>query len=130
MKHISIAGIAILLILAGCQNTSEGMKKDSEINSENAAKEAQKMSKDAGELGKDLSAAAALTPKITLAFTADKDLNDAKNSLNVDSSDEKVTLKGHVTSEKLKARAEELAANVLKENNAHQRLENLIEVQP
>lgn len=130
MKHFSIAGIAILLILAGCQNTSDGLKKDAEINSENAAQEAQKMSKDANELGKDLSAATALTPKITLAFTADKELNDPKNSLNVDSNDEKVTLKGHVTSAMLKARAEELAAKVLKENNAHQKLENQIEIQP
>ena len=130
MKHFSIAGIAILLILAGCQNTSEGLKKDAEINSENAAQEAQKMSKDANELGKDLSAAAALTPKITIAFTADKDLNDPKNSLNVDSNDEKVILKGHVTSATLKVRAEEIAAKVLKENNAHQSLENQIEIQP
>lgn len=131
MKNIIlIAGVSAFLFVAGCQNTADGVQKDTERNSENAAAEAQRMSKEAGEMGKDLSSAASLTPKITLAFTADKDLNDPKNSLNVDSTDEKVVIKGHVTSERLKMRAQEVAEKVLKENNAHQWLENKLTVQP
>jgi osmotically-inducible protein OsmY len=125
----SIAALA-LVWATGCGNTVEGVKKDAEINGQKAAEQTQDLTKSAAEAGKDISAAAVLTPAIKLAITADKRLNDPKNLIDVNSTDEKVTLSGHVTSEELKSLAQELAANVLKEKAAKQTLENKLEIKP
>lgn len=131
MKTHNIAlTLLSLTLLIGCGNTSEGMKKDTEQNSENAASSADKMSEDANVAGSNIGAATMLTPKIKLAITGDTFLNDTKNLINVEATDAKVTLNGHVTSEKLKTRATDIAKRVMTDNGATQPFENLLTIKP
>lgn len=131
MKARQLFFVTLALVwAAGCENTAEGVKKDAEINGQKAAEQTQDIAKSATEASKDIGAAAVLTPAIKLALTADKRLNDPKNLIDVNSTEETVTLTGHVTSEELKSLAQELASNVLKEKAAKQTLENKLEIKP
>lgn len=129
-RMLPIILVAAGLMLVGCENTAEGVKKDAEINGQKAAEQSNEVVKSANEAGKNLGAATTLTPEIKTAITADKRLNDPKNLIDVDSTDEKVTLKGHVTSADLKSLAQELTEKVLKDRNAHQTLVNELEIKP
>jgi len=114
----------------GCQNTAEGVAEDSQNAGkaiETGAKEAERATKDAA---KDTSAALALTPKVKNAIIADTQLNDPRNQIDVDSADNVVHLKGHVTSTALKAKAGEIAQRTLKDANATDKLSNELEVKP
>ena len=131
MKNLkTILPILAAVFCLGCGNTAEGVKQDTEINREKAAEQTQDIGKAADEAGKDLGAASMLTPKVKLAISADSRLNDAKNLINVDSTNERVMLEGHVTSQALKTLAGEITAKVLKDNNAHQPVENKLEIKP
>lgn len=118
------------LLAFGCENTAEGVKKDSEIGGQKAAESAQNLSKGMNEAGKDIGAATMLTPKIKLAISAEKSLNDPANLIDVNSTDDKVTLEGHVTSEALKALAGDVAAKAIKDNGARQTLVNQLVIKP
>lgn len=126
---LTLFAILSMIVMAGCTNTAEGMKQDAEINREKSAEQAQDIGKAADEAGKDLGAATMLTPKIKTAITADSRLNDSKNRIDVDSTNERITLEGHVTSEDLKKLAGDITAKVLKENSASQPIENKLVVQ-
>ncbi len=128
-KITLLAGLS-LAFLAGCGNTAEGVKKDAEVNGEKSAQKTQAMADGMSETGKNISAATMLTPKIKLAITGDKSLNDAANMINVDSTAEKVVLDGHVVTQAMKDLAGDLADKVMKENNAVQKLENNLVVKP
>ncbi|MEQ1934073.1 MAG: hypothetical protein ABL962_09360, partial [Fimbriimonadaceae bacterium] len=119
MKIILLTLVCVGLI-AGCKNTADGIQKDSESNGQKAAEQTQDAVSGASQTAKDLEAAAMLTPKVKLAISADKLLNDPTNLINVNSSEERVTLEGHVTSVALKNLAGEIGAKVLKENSANQ----------
>ena len=116
--------------LFGCGNTANGIEKDAEANGEKASKSIENASNSTAEATKDASAAAILTPKIKLAITAETLLNDSKNEINVDSTEEKVMLEGHVSSEKLKELAGSIAMKVLKDSNAKQTVDNQLKVMP
>lgn len=114
----------------GCQKTAEGVAEDTTNAGkaiETGAKEAGKATKDAS---KDISAAVTLTPKVKDAIIADKDLSDSHNEIDVDSADNVVHLKGHVTSAALKTKAGEIAQRTLKEANATDKLSNELQVKP
>lgn len=128
--QISIIVVIAFLALIGCGNTTEGMEKDSESNGQKAAEATQNLASGAKEAGKDIAAATMLTPKIKLAISADKRLNDSKNLIDVSATDETVTLEGHVASKELKNLATEIATKALKDNTAHQRLDNKLEIKP
>ncbi len=117
---------ASLILTSGCQNTGEGMKEDTS----NMQKEGQKMGDNVAEGTRDTMAAVDLTPKIKSAIISNPMLNDEKNLVNVDSSEESVTLTGHVTSQELKDTAGKLAEQVIFESNAKQKLKNELVVQP
>lgn len=119
-----------LAFMVGCGNTAEGMKEDSQINSQKAAESSQKGAEATKDAAKDVQAATLLTPKIKMAISAETLLNDSKNLINVDSTEEKVTLEGHVTSMELKDLAGKIAAKVLADNSAKQPLENKLEIKP
>jgi len=120
--------LVLSLLLIGCGNTAEGMKKDSDQNSEQAAVNTQNATEDAKVTGSNIGAATMLTPKIKLALSADTLLNDKANLIDVESTDSEVTLNGHVTSEKLKSLATDIAKKVMEENKATQPLNNLLTV--
>jgi len=133
MKKWILSGILALVVsfgAIGCQNTAEGVAEDSQKAGkviETGVKEAADATKDAA---KDTSAALALTPKVKNAIIMDTQLADPKNEIDVDSKDNVVHLKGHVTSAALKTKAGEIAQRVLNEANATDKLSNELVVQP
>ncbi len=127
MRSALLSCVALFLVV-GCSNTASGLKQDAQVNGQKSAAEGQDLSKKGGDAAKDLAAAAVLTPKVKMAISADKKLNEPANLIDVDSDEHTVTLKGHVTSGGQKSLAGDLAAKVLKENGAHQELRNELEV--
>ena len=81
-------------------------------------------------MGQDVAGALQVTPLVKTAITADTELNDAKNSIDVDSKDGMVYLKGHVTSSALKAKATKIAQERIKENNGTDKVMNQLLVKP
>jgi predicted small secreted protein len=127
MKLIPFAISA--LILVGCGNTAAGIKEDSSDNSQRVADSTKNVVTGAKEAGKAFGAATTLTPKVKLALVADKLLNTPQNLIDVASTDDVVTLSGHVTSEDLKSLATEVASKALTEAKATQKLENNLVVE-
>ncbi len=132
MKITTIYGILAFasVILVGCSSTTEGVKEDAEVNGKKISSEAETLSENISGTGRDINAAMMLTPKITSAINDNQKAENDKNKIDVSSTEEKVFLTGHVASEERKAKAEELARGILKENNAKQTLENKLEVTP
>ncbi|MBS1722913.1 MAG: BON domain-containing protein [Armatimonadetes bacterium] len=124
MKYTILLTVAMGLGLGalGCGNSNEASQK--------AAEATQDAMKGAEHAGKDMGAATMLTPAIKLAITADARLNDPRNLINVDSTDEKVKLTGHVTSNDLKSLAEELTRKVLDDKKAKQAIDNELSIKP
>lgn len=130
MKQITLFLSSLLLgLLIGCGNTAEGMKKDNETARQNVASEASNMASDASNSSQQLGVAAMLTPKVKLAISGDKTLNADGNLINVDSTTDKVTLQGHVTSEAMKKLAGEIALKTIEANDAKQTVDNQLSVQ-
>jgi len=126
---------ALAMMVAGCNDTAAGMKEDTKDNMNRAEQKTDDMkdqSEDAGakmeEGAKDLAAAGTLTPMIKTAIVANPLLNDPGNKIDVNSNDETVTLVGVVQSDKMKAEAEKIAMEVMKDNKAHQTLKNELKV--
>lgn len=128
-------------MVTGCQNTSEGMSKDAEIakqtasaETEKAGENAAKMANSAGEIakgaGQNVTGALEVTPLIKTAITADTELNDAKNKIDIDTKDGVVHIKGHVSSNALKAKATKIATEKIKENQGTDKVMNHLLVQP
>lgn len=140
MKFITLTLSTLSLwLLVGCANTTEGAKKDIEIDSEiasnklkegmnSASETANNMRESAKETGADLSAAAALTPRLKTAITADKELNDSRNMIDVDSDKVAVTLEGQVYSTAMKNRAEDVVKKEMANIGAKQVLRNNLKV--
>jgi len=130
-KWIRMSALALLLGLGavGCQNTAEGVKEDSQQVGQKVSEATQEVGRDVKEATGDIGAATTLTPDIKSAITADPALNDPKNLINVDSTDEVVHLKGHVTSNELKKKAGEIAQKVLNDRNAKNQLSNELVVE-
>ena len=138
--------------LTGCQNTAEGVAEDSqnaaqktaevakeageataqaaEKTGEVAAQAVNSATKDAKEVGKDIAGALQVTPLVKTALAADTEINDPKNKIDVDSKDGMVYLKGHVTSNTLKAKATKIAQDRIKENKGTDKVVNQLLVQP
>lgn len=154
MKTTTVLGAALLLFgtgLFGCSNTSEGVKQDTADNTQkvqqaadNAGAAVDKAANNAGaavdkaakttaeetsHVAKNASDALTLTPKVKDAIVADSGLNDTRNTIDVDSNDNLVHLKGTVISSALKKRAGEIAAKTIKESNAKATVKNELKVQ-
>lgn len=133
--------LASLGLMSGCKNTAEGVAEDSanaqKVAAESAEKTGEKMSqaaenatKSTEKMGQDVAGALQVTPLVKTAITADTELNDAKNTIDVDSKDGMVYLKGHVTSNALKAKATKIAQERIKENNGTDKVVNQLLVKP
>ena len=132
MKSLTSLTLAMILSLSifGCSSTAEGISQDAERNKAAAEESAKEAGKDLSEAGANVAAATELTPSVKAAMVGNPQLNDPKNSINVDSTSETVTLSGHVYSEEMKALAGKLAQQVLDEAKAKQTLKNELEVTP
>lgn len=83
-----------------------------------------------GEAARNLGAAASLTPVIKHAIIADPTLNDSANNINVDATEEKVTLRGHVKTAEMKMLAQSIAERTLIDKAAKQTVDNQLEIRP
>lgn len=129
MRHLKgLYLITLPLVALGCSNTGEGLKKDADLNGEKASQMAREGMKSTEEVRKDAVAAASLTPAIKVALTAEPSLNDEGNLIDVDTSEERGVLNGHVKSVALRQLAESVARRVLQDRKERQRLENRLEV--
>lgn len=118
----------LALSLFGCGNTAAGMKEDSSDNAQKAADSTNNVMTGAKEAGKAFGAATTLTPKIKLAMESDNLLNKPENLIDIDSTDDVVTLTGHITTSSLKERATEVAAKAISDAKATQKVENKLVV--
>lgn len=132
MKKLLMMGSVLALFgmgVIGCQNTAEGVKEDAANTGQAVSQGAENAGAAAQDAAKDVSAAVSVTPKVKTAITADPELNDTRNRIDVDTADNVVHLKGHVTSNELKRKAGEIAQKVLNENNSTDKLSNELVVQ-
>jgi len=127
MKFTALAILAALFII-GCGNTADGMKEDSADNRQKAADSTENVVEGAKNAGAAFGAATMLTPKVKVALEADKRLADPANLIDVDSTDDMVTLSGHVKSSALKELATEITQKVITEAGSKQKIENKLEV--
>lgn len=138
MKYVCLGTAAFALLnVIGCAHTAEGakvdLKEDSQKASVNLKKGMESASIAANEAKKkieDMSDTASLTLKIKNSINADKDLNDSKNSIDVDTTKDAVTLSGHVYSETLKERAAKIAKEEMQKAKATQPLKMNLSVNP
>ena len=107
----------------GCQP-----KPDTEAKAEDASMKAKNAMAGVEKVVDTATAATVLTPRLKSAITADKDLNDPRNLVNVDSNDTTVTLDGHVYSGLLRVKAEEIVKAEMSKAGAKQRVINNLEV--
>jgi predicted small secreted protein len=136
-KFFALTGLMALFgaALTGCSNTAEGAKEDANkagaVVSDGANKAANAMDnagKEVGatvkEAGKDAAGALSVTPMVKNAITADTELNDTKNLIDVDTKDGIVYLKGHVATTELKKKAFTIAEKTLKDAGKTDKVQN------
>ncbi len=150
----TLVPVALVLALAGmgCSNTAEGAKEDVNnagqavtAGAEHAAVATKRAADNAGQAvtagaehaaeatkrtAKNTAAALRVTPRVKAAIIADRQLNDTRNLINVDSANNIVHLKGHVISEQMKQRAGEIAQKTLTEGHSTDQLSNELSVKP
>ena len=148
MTHnvLALAAVVAGFSLVGCGNTADGAAKDAseaaKATVDTTKKAGDAVAKGAVEAGKTVdeatkgaqevvkdgaknsSAALTLTPKVKAAIVADAELSATGNSIDVDSADNVVHLKGTVTSAAMKKKAEEVTKKVLTELNATDKVSN------
>jgi osmotically-inducible protein OsmY len=149
---ITILALSLSLFTLGCRNTAEGVKEDASNNAasmkeandkaaasmKEASDKASASTKDAAEkmasatekAGKNTADALTLTPKIKKAITDDTMLNNTANLINVESSNDSVTLTGYVQTEKMKNHASEVAKKAILEAGATNTLTNELKIKP
>lgn len=119
---LRLFGIALILgvamVFAGCaseQAAENEMEETGGQMSETTEEAGESTSEGVG----DMTAAATLTPEVKSAIIADDMLNDDANEINVDSEENTVYLRGHVASQELKDRAEEVAEKRIADDKDH-----------
>lgn len=135
-------GIAVTFAFAlvGCQATADGAIEDIRDNSINASSKlkdgidsganiAKDVVRGAKSAGDDIDAATQLTPRIKNAINAEPQLNLDGNVVDVDSTNENVTLSGHVSSQELRSLAGKIANEELAKAKATQILVNNLRVE-
>jgi len=78
--------------------------------------------------GKNITAALVVTPLVKNAIRNDKMLNDKRNTINVDSKDNVVHLRGAVLNNAMKKRAGQVAQKVLTDHKSTDHLSNELHV--
>lgn len=112
----------------GADKAGEAVKENANKAGE-AIKEGANTAGHAAEMGaQNVEAATTLTPSVKRALNANAKLNVPENLINVESTAEMVTLKGHVKTQELKELATQIAQKVLKEEKAKQQFKNELEV--
>lgn len=117
----AILGLTLAISLLGALGCSDKTNADLKEGANNAAETTK-------EKVNEGAAAISLTPDIKAAIVANPKLNEDGNLVDVDTTPQTVTLKGHVKSQELKSLAEDLAKTVMKKQNATQTLVNELEI--
>jgi osmotically-inducible protein OsmY len=131
-KWIQMGALALIVGFGaiGCQNTAEGVEQDASKIGQEATETVQQTGAAVEEGAENVGAALSMTPKVKNAILADDALNDARNRIDVDSTETTVNLKGHVTSQALKDKAGEIAKKVVTDSKGEQTVNNQLVVQP
>jgi len=132
MKTLSLLGAAAVLFgigLAGCQNTAEGAKEDTAQNTQAVQKAADKAADATQQAAQNTGEALGMTPKVKTAITSDSLLNDTRNTIDVDTANGVVHLKGHVVNNDMKKRATEVAEKAVKDANGTEKVSNELTVE-
>lgn len=142
-KKIVWAGAVVapllLGVVSGCPNTADGMARDGKVAAAASSEAAEKMgektaqaardsNQSAGKMGRNVVAALEMTPRVKTALTADPDLNDAKNHIDVDSQDGVVHLKGSVSTSAQRTKAGAIAAKAIKDGGGTDKVSNELTV--
>lgn len=125
--------------LFGCSHTEAGLEQDARQNApvvQKAADNAEAAAKRAAMNVEDASKKAAkssdealeVTPKVKMAIISDKELNNSRNTVNVDTEDNVVHLRGTVYSQHLKNKAGKIANETLAQMNSSDRVSNELKV--
>ena len=114
----------------GVQKTGEAVEKGVQKTGEAVEKGAATVADATKDVAKDASGAMVVTPMVKSAILKDTDLGNLdKNSIDVDSADGMVHLKGHVASNELKKKATQIAEATLKENKSTDKVVNELTVE-
>lgn len=108
--------------------TVDATKKAADATVDATKKAADATTDAAKGAGRTATAALEVTPKVKLAIVADKDLNDTKNHINVDTKDGVVHLTGSVQNNAEKKKAGAIAEKTLKDMNATDTVANELTV--
>jgi osmotically-inducible protein OsmY len=135
MKYSPLVILAATAMLAcGCSHTIQGVQQDATDNAPVAKAVVQQADQSLSKADAVTSVAvskagvklakldheadiALLTPEIKADIIADKDFDNDKNQITVNSSVKGVYLRGHVTSPALKAKADQIASGVISRQN-------------
>lgn len=123
MKRLISLLVVASFAVGGCQP-----KPETEAKAEDASMKAREAMEGVGKAVDTAAAATVLTPRLKSAITANKELNDPRNLINVDSNDTTVTLDGWVHAGILRTKAEEIVKAELSKAGAKQKIVNNLEV--
>jgi hyperosmotically inducible periplasmic protein len=138
-RRYSLWAAGLLGLAAGCSNTAKGISQDGKVAAAASSEASEKMgekaaqtmrdsNQSAGKMGRNVAAALEMTPRVKTALTADPEINDAKNHIDVDSKDGMVHLKGTVSSNALKTKAGEIATKAIKDGGGTDQVMNELTV--
>ncbi|MBL8047164.1 MAG: BON domain-containing protein [Chthonomonas sp.] len=123
-KTLTIACIFLSSLgMIACNDTAQGMAEDTKENVAAVEKAGEKAAENVGEAAADVSATS-LTARIKTALIANPITNEDGLLINVESDADKVTLEGHVMTEKQKMTAGDLAMEVLKDTKSSHTFQN------
>jgi osmotically-inducible protein OsmY len=95
---------------------------------ENAGQAVASTASNAANAAANAGSATLVTSQVKLAITANKDLNEDGNLINVDTKDGKIVLSGHVKNATLKKTAQTIAEKVKKDRNFSETVQNNLTV--
>lgn len=95
---------------------------------ENAGQAVAGAASNAANAAANAGSATLVTSQVKLAITANKELNEDGNVINVDTKDGKIVLRGHVKTEALKKTAQTIAEKVKKDRNFSETIDNQLTV--
>lgn len=131
MKKMLLLASALFVFgtgVIGCSNTAEGVKEDASNAGQKVSEAGEKAADATKDAAKNTGEALGVTPKVKTAITADSQLNDTRNLIDVDSKDNVVHLKGHVVNNDMKKHAGEVAQKAMTDAGITDKLSNELTV--
>ena len=119
-----LLGTALLATVALAGYSRANQDQGTRISVTEIAYKGQGLGHKMKEGARDTTDALHITPKVKAAIVEDKQLNDDRNHINIDTKDYVLHLKGHVYSKAMKARAGSVAAGKLAKMGKNYKVSN------